>query len=203
MSPPTSRISADDLHCMLSTALSRIGAKVPSVEDCAELAVWVFGARIGDNHPAKSVSDKPLRYAKSLLGSLTEVDQHWAAVLQGSIERAPNSAIADLIRDDLQKAVGAPLARLRAALDECLPLLDEFPRDFVDDWDLAARSLHTVFTWAVQRSGSNVHAGLSKGGPAMSFVMDGLGRLGWLEDRKVTEDAVMQFLKRDRKQQDK
>lgn len=155
--------------------------------------IWVRSGPSGPIELTRFVSDKPSRDVKALRKSMEEVEAHWNRVFDGSV--LPNA------EDVHSKHVAEPLAKLRDALTEYERLIPGNPQD-TSCWEDAAVSLAVVLKWIVRRSASNVRPGLSKGGPSMTFIMEGLRELGWANQVRPTEDAVLQFLKRYKKHGD-
>jgi hypothetical protein len=165
------------------------------MEACRELIIWTPHGPFGPVTRDKSISDRPEKYAKSLEGALDEVDKYWRDIFE--FLSLPQEPSADTVgkRQIVARQVFEPLGRLRSALHECKDLIAQQPVTFVESYKNAAWEFYLVLTWVVSRNGSNKVLGLSKGGPAMTFICNGLTRLGWT----FTEDAVLQFLKRRRK----
>lgn len=182
------RISLADLQRLLRDPLRRLGIATPSLEECANHAIWLLPGPIGPMNLPHWVSGRPARDLVALRNSISEVEAHWTRVMPDG-----HPAFAGHIAE--------PLARLRSALDEYERLIPDNPKN-LERWEDAAVALALVFKWVVQRSGSNTHPGLSKGGPSMTFIMSGLRESGWASDRTPSEDAVLQFMKRYRKNRD-
>lgn len=188
------KLTAADLQSLLRGPLGRLRIAVPSLDECTDLVIWVRSGPCGPIELPRVVSDRPSRDLSALRKSMEEVEAHWDRVFESST--LPNAG------DVHSGYVVQPLAKLRDALNAYERLIPQNSQ-LSESWEDAAVSLAIVLKWIVQRSGSNVHSGLSKGGPSMTFIMDGLRKLGWASHATPTEDSVVQSLKRYKKRSER